>query len=99
VLLRKYKATELPDANAWRCLTVLWSRNWPVGYVSLQDGWTPLISASSNGHLPVVAALLDRGATVEAANKVHSQRGDSSETCCCAIIKHPSSPTHMPGGV
>ena len=99
MLLRNYKATELPDANVWRCLTVLLPRNWPVGFVSLQDGWTPLISASSNGHLPVVAALLERGATVEAANKVHAQRGDSVGTWCCAILKERSSPTHMPGGV
>ena len=39
-------------------------------HVLLQDGWTAMLIASSNGHLPVVSALLDRGADVAAVNKV-----------------------------
>ena len=80
LVLRNDKASEQRDPHAWRCLTVLWSRNWPGGFVSLQDGETPLFSASQKGHLSVVAALLEHGAIVEAANKVHPQRRDSAGT-------------------
>ena len=76
LVLISYKALEQPDAHAWRCLTVLWQRNCPFGFVSLQEGWTPLSVASQDGHLPVVAALLERGANVDAANKVHPQHAD-----------------------
>jgi ankyrin repeat protein len=37
---------------------------------ALQDGWTPLYAASSNGHAEVVGALLAKGADVEAQTKV-----------------------------
>ena len=99
LVLRNYKASEQRDAHAWRRLTVLWPRNWPGGFVSCQNGSTPLHVASQNGHLPVVAALLERGAEVDAANKVRKQRGDGSCTLFGAIIKRPSSAMHMPGGV
>jgi ankyrin repeat protein len=36
----------------------------------LQNGWTPLYSASSFGHVEVVGALLAKGADVEAQTKV-----------------------------
>jgi hypothetical protein len=36
----------------------------------LQDGWTPLHRAAWNGHEDVVVLLLDRGANVDAANRV-----------------------------
>ena len=36
----------------------------------LQDGWTALYIASQNGQLPVVSALLERGADVAAVTKV-----------------------------
>ena len=31
-----------------------------------QDGWTPLLLAAYNGHLPVVEYLLEKGADMEA---------------------------------
>ena len=55
--------------------------------------------ASENGHFPVVAALLERGADVEAADEVRLQRGGRSRTWSCALINYPSSRTRMPGGV
>ena len=36
----------------------------------LQDGWSPLYSASLNGHLDVVRALIEAGASISQANKV-----------------------------
>jgi hypothetical protein len=35
-----------------------------------QDGWTPLIAASSSGHAEVIGALLAKGADVEAKDNV-----------------------------
>ena len=36
----------------------------------LQDGWTAVMVAAQNGHESTVGLLLDRGADVEARNKV-----------------------------
>ncbi len=36
----------------------------------VQDGKAPLHYASSEGHLPVATLLLDRGAAIEARDKV-----------------------------
>ena len=36
----------------------------------LQDGWSPLIQASYNGHLDVVKTLIEAGANVNQINKV-----------------------------
>ena len=37
----------------------------------LQDGRCPLYMASSNGHVEVVKTLIEAGAKVNQANKVH----------------------------
>ena len=36
----------------------------------LQDGWTPLVRASQNGHLEVVKSLIEAGANVNHTTKV-----------------------------
>ena len=36
----------------------------------LQDGWSPLHVASFNGHLDIVRALIEAGASISQANKV-----------------------------
>ena len=64
-----------------------------------QDGWTPLCAASSRGHLPVVSALLERGANVESADKVRSHRGDSYVSLCPEKDLLSRWPAHMRGGV
>ena len=38
----------------------------------LQDGWSPLHTASFNGRLDIVKTLIEAGANVNQANKVHS---------------------------
>ena len=40
-----------------------------MGFV-LQDGWTPLLSASHNGHLEIVKSLIEAGANVNHTAKV-----------------------------
>ena len=45
----------------------------------LQDNDTALHHASRGGHLPVVQALLDRGADVTAQNRV------SVSSCSCTV--------------
>ncbi len=45
--------------------------------LAMQDGRTSLYVASLKGHLPVVQFLVERGAKLEAANKV------------CFTSKHP----------
>ena len=41
-----------------------------VLYHSLQDGYTPLIAASQEGHKDIVEVLLNHGAKVDLPNKV-----------------------------
>lgn len=41
----------------------------------LQDGWSPLNVASFNGHLDVVKTLMEAGASINQANKVHVHVG------------------------
>ena len=36
----------------------------------LQDAWTPLVSASHNGHLEIVKSLIEAGAKVNHTTKV-----------------------------
>ena len=38
----------------------------------LQNGWSPLYRASLNGHLDIVRALIEAGASISQANKVGS---------------------------
>ena len=40
-----------------------------MGFV-LQDGWTPLVSVSQNGHLEIVKRLIEAGANVNHTSKV-----------------------------
>ena len=54
---------------------VQWSHLWyPSGDNSinfvLQDGWSPLMIASENGHLDIVVTLIGAGADVNYTNKV-----------------------------
>ena len=39
-------------------------------HLSLQDGWTALMKASTAGHMVCVQVLLDRGADVNMQDKV-----------------------------
>ena len=38
--------------------------------IVLQDGWTPLVSASQNGHPEIVKSLIEAGANVNHTRKV-----------------------------
>ena len=40
-----------------------------MGFV-LQDGWTPLVFASQNGHLEIVKSLIEAGSNVNLITKV-----------------------------
>ena len=46
----------------------------------LQDGWSPLITSSINGHPDVVKALIKAGANINQADKV------STHTCSVIVI-------------
>ncbi len=49
------------DVNVLHC--------WPDVFMDLQDEQTSLHDASKEGHLPMVMALLHRGADIEARDK------------------------------
>ena len=38
----------------------------------MQHGWTVVMKAAENGHLPVVEYLVDRGANIEAKDRVRA---------------------------
>ena len=42
-----------------------------TSFVHAQDGWTPLLWAASNGHVKIAQLLMEKGANIEATNKVH----------------------------
>ena len=42
----------------------------PVVVRDAQDGWTAIMAAAQNGHTSTVALLLEKGASVNHANKV-----------------------------
>ena len=44
-----------------------------MGFV-LQNGWTPLVIASQNGHLEIVKSLVEAGVTVNHIAKVVSTK-------------------------
>ena len=48
-----------------------------------QDGWTALHQAARGGHTTTVKLLLDRGATVDTANKVSNIRLHGQITTMC----------------
>jgi ankyrin repeat protein len=53
----------------------------PTPYLTVwQYGFTALICASSNGHLPVCELLVDKGADKEAKGNVSGER---DEKCFC----------------
>ena len=52
----------------------------------LQDGRSPLYTASFNGHLDVVKTLMEAGANINQANKVHVHVG--RHTCVIVHAKH-----------
>ena len=49
----------------------------------LQDGWSPLLKASYEGHLDVVKTLIEAGANVSHTNKVGKYMHCCTFTCTC----------------
>ena len=41
-----------------------------TSFVHAQDGWTPLLEAARNGHVEIAQMLMDKGANIEAMDKV-----------------------------
>ena len=41
-----------------------------TSFVHAQDGWTPLLVAASNGHVEIAQMLMEKGANIEATDKV-----------------------------
>ena len=50
----------------------------------LQDGWSPLVRASDEGHLDVVKTLIEARANVNHTNKV----GKYLHCCCTCTCTH-----------
>lgn len=67
----------MPILN-WRTMLVRYSQV----YNFLSSGWTPLVLASSAGHLEVVKLLLGKGANVDA-------KTDSSRTALHYAVSMP----------
>ena len=60
--------------------------------VRVQDGWTAVMVAAQNGHESTVGLLLDRGADMEARNKV-------STLCWSVAAAAERVPVSATGGV
>ena len=41
-----------------------------TSFVHAQDGWTPFLAAASNCHVEIAQMLMEKGANIEATNKV-----------------------------
>ena len=52
----------------------------------LQDGWSPLHIASFNGHLDIVRALIEAGASISQANKVGTVLVNQCHRTTCVLV-------------
>ena len=52
-------------------------------FLSLQDGWTPLMGASGAGHVEFVKVLLDRGALVNLQDNVSAVANQATLYVSC----------------
>ena len=68
-MLRKVINVAAPQILLVEC-DVYVLRRWPDGFADVQGIRTSLYVASEHGHVPVVMALLDRGADVAARDEV-----------------------------
>ena len=65
------KLNDIQESNV--CLFCdIWSQVvYLTSFVHAQDGWTPLHEAASNGHVKIAQLLMEKGANIEATDKVH----------------------------
>ena len=55
-------------------------------HTSLQDGWTALMKASSEGHVDCVNLLLDKGVSINQKNKVSAVSQSIIVCLACSFV-------------
>ena len=65
------KLNDMQESNVCLVCDIWLQVVYLTSFVHAQDGWTPLLQAARNGHVKLAQLLMEKGANIEATDKVH----------------------------